>query len=141
MLSMLPALCRARVRGLRRLSTWQVACLQTNADHPCVDSCPCFNENQPASWPAEFRVSEEVVNRYASRQPNPLRMEEVLQMKDPEETAKMLMTEMPASSLVAECVDVAAQGDCRRCKQYVVLGMVVLEQILRPSIRLKCWHP
>ena len=58
-----------------------------------------------------------------------------------EETAKMLMTEMPASSLVAECVDVAAQGDCRRCKQYVVLGMVVLEQILRPSIRLKCWHP
>mmetsp|Transcript_23654 Transcript_23654/g.56103 ORF Transcript_23654/g.56103 Transcript_23654/m.56103 type:complete len:458 (-) Transcript_23654:110-1483(-) len=95
MLSMLPALCRARVRGLRRLSTWQVACLQTNADHPCVDSCPCFNENQPASWPAEFRVSEEVVNRYASRQPNPLRMEEVLQMKDPEETAKMLMTEMP----------------------------------------------
>jgi len=72
-----------------------VACLQENAEFPCVDACPCFNAHQVQDWPKESQVPEELINGYSSLQPNPLRMEEVLAMKDFQATAKMLKLEIP----------------------------------------------
>lgn len=73
----------------------QVACLQEKADFPCVDACPCFDAHRVQDWPQDGRVSEDVINQYSSLQPNPLRMEEVLAMKDSQATAKILRQEIP----------------------------------------------
>ncbi|OLQ06007.1 hypothetical protein AK812_SmicGene10725 [Symbiodinium microadriaticum] len=99
------ALRELRARCFRHTLCWRrasssssshVACLEAVADHPCVDTCPCFARYQPENWPEEGRVLDSVLDKYVARQPRPLRMEEVLAMKDPQETADMLKKEIPA---------------------------------------------
>jgi len=78
-------------------SSWLLACKDGKLQAPISAKCPCKSSLASAAldWPESSRVCNDVFERYASAAPQPLTIEQVLSMRDPEETAAMLKQELP----------------------------------------------
>lgn len=74
---------------------WYLACKHALPDHDCPETCLCdiSNEAATASWPSDKKVDYVEIAEYGNREPTPMRIQEVLAMKDPQETLDLLRNE------------------------------------------------
>mmetsp|Transcript_44325 Transcript_44325/g.80324 ORF Transcript_44325/g.80324 Transcript_44325/m.80324 type:complete len:490 (-) Transcript_44325:279-1748(-) len=72
-----------------------VSCAQLEPKHPCATTCPCFeNVKGGKPWPVDFSVDSSTIAEYANCEPTPLRLEEVLAMRDTQGTMHLLQKEL-----------------------------------------------
>eukprot|EP00931_Biecheleriopsis_adriatica_P105332 TRINITY_DN79888_c0_g1_i1.p1 TRINITY_DN79888_c0_g1~~TRINITY_DN79888_c0_g1_i1.p1 ORF type:complete len:468 (-),score=97.01 TRINITY_DN79888_c0_g1_i1:101-1504(-) len=88
---------RALHIGVEKSSGYHLACLRDQLEAP-IGNCPCGiygADRTEWDWPESGKLCNDVFERYAKLMPQPLSMEEVLALRDPEETTKLLKRELP----------------------------------------------